>query len=254
MKSETLYSEYPLVSIVTPAYNVEAYLEDTLKSVLLQTYKNWEMLLIVDSHSSDKTLEIAQRFSREDVRIRVFYNAKAPGGVAENRNTAISAAKGQLIAFLDSDDLWLPRKLELQLAHIMQRNAKISYHSFTPLHEDRQGKVRRALRTVKANDLLKDNVLSCISVMAYAPLIKQHQFKNTPHEDLVFWLEILKNHQAEPLGDSLAFYRVRSNSRSGNKFHSALWRWHLYRNLGFSLISSARYMMFYIFNSLAKRI
>lgn len=254
MKSGNLYSEHPLVSIVTPAYNVEAYLEDTLKSVLSQTYNNWQMLLVVDSHSSDKTLEIAQKFSREDARIQVFHNPHSPRGVAENRNAAIAAAQGELIAFLDSDDLWLPTKLERQVAHIMQRNAKISYHSFTPLLQGQRGKIRRAVKTVTANDLLKDNVLSCISVMASAPLIKQHQFKNTPHEDLVFWLEILKDHQAEPLDDSLAFYRVRSDSRSGNKIHSALWRWQLYRQQGFSLFSSVRYMMFYIFNSLAKRI
>lgn len=254
MKSRNLYSEYPLVSIVTPAYNVEAYLTQALNSVLSQTYQNWEMLLVIDSHSSDKTLEIAQNFSREDTRIRVFHNSNSPRGVAENRNIAIAAAKGELIAFLDSDDLWLPRKLELQLAHIMQRNAKISYHSFTPLHQEQPGKIRRAVKTVTATDLLKDNVLSCISVMAYAPLIKQHQFTNTPHEDLVFWLEILKDHQAEPLADSLAFYRVRSDSRSGNKIRSAFWRWNLYRHQKLSFLSSVRYMMFYVFNSLAKRI
>lgn len=103
----------PLVSVIMPAYNAEKYIEEAVSSVLSQTYKNWE-LLILDDCSSDCTAEIAEYFASLDTRIRLLRNPQNMG-VAKTRNRGFDIAKGEWIALLDSDDVWHSDKLEKQL-------------------------------------------------------------------------------------------------------------------------------------------
>ena len=123
--------DYGLVSIIMPNYNSEKYIEATIKSVLAQTYQNWE-LLFVDDCSSDTSLELARTF--QDERIRVFL-MKENGGAALARNRAIEEAKGRWIAFLDSDDVWLPKKLEKQVAFMEHNNYHFSYTCYEEIDE-----------------------------------------------------------------------------------------------------------------------
>ena len=118
--------DFGLVSIVMPSYNCEQYIEASIKSVISQSYKNWE-LLIVDDHSTDRTVDIIRSFKNE--RIKLFRN-EVNSGAAISRNLALREAKGKWIAFLDSDDLWLPTKLEEQLQFMSDNNYGFSYTDY----------------------------------------------------------------------------------------------------------------------------
>src|SRR5215467_11570142 len=104
-----------LVSIIMPAYNAEKYIADSIRSVLAQTYTDWELIVVVDG-STDNTASLVQQFVTRDSRIKYFFQEN--GRLGKARNTGIKNASGSLIAFLDSDDLWLETKLELQLQEI----------------------------------------------------------------------------------------------------------------------------------------
>lgn len=246
----------PLVSIITPAYNSEKYLSAAINSVVAQTYSNWELLLIVDSKSSDNTLNIATEASRTDSRIKVVQDPSCRS-LNTNRNKGLDLALGTYIAFLDSDDRWLPPKLATQVAAMLDRKLDISYHSFEVIDEDGAhcGPVRHAKYDVGYNDLLKNNCIGCLTVMVRKEFIGTKRMYDIRHEDLHFWLQLLQEGgTASPLSKPLAEYRVRKNSVSENKFQCAIWRWQLYRKLGLSKIQSLYYMLLYIVFAVYKRI
>ena len=122
------------MSIVTPAYNAAQFVANTIRSVQAQSYPHWEML-IVDDCSDDDTCSIIEDIGRDDNRIRLIRQSRNAGPAAA-RNAALQNAKGRWIAFLDSDDLWLPRKLELQLPFHQVRAATLSYTEYRRLSED----------------------------------------------------------------------------------------------------------------------
>ncbi|WP_374032747.1 glycosyltransferase family 2 protein [Bdellovibrio bacteriovorus] len=124
-----------LVSIVTPAYNAQAFISATIDSVLAQTYSNWEHLIVIDCNSKDRTEEIVQEYARKDPRVKCIKSPLAKGAAA-NRNTALAMAKGTFIAFVDADDLWVPQKLEKQLAFMEKNNYDFTYTAFTRISED----------------------------------------------------------------------------------------------------------------------
>lgn len=113
--------EKGLVSIVTPCYNAERYIADTIASVQAQTYTKWEMM-VVDDCSTDNSAEVIKRLAREDSRIKYFKTDKPSGSPTKPRNIALDKARGEYIAFLDADDLWLPQKLEEQLAFMTSQH------------------------------------------------------------------------------------------------------------------------------------
>ena len=122
----------PLVSVIMPAYNTEKYIGDSIQSVLDQTYSNWE-LLVVDDGSTDKTADIARRFSAQDGRVKYVFQPN--GRQAKARNTGIGQSSGDLLAFLDSDDLWLPEKLERQLETLQATKADVVYSNGVIIYE-----------------------------------------------------------------------------------------------------------------------
>ena len=122
------------VSIITPLYNCSDFLEQTIKSVFAQTYENWEMIM-VDDCSTDNSLEIAKEYASKDRRIKII-ELTENSGAAVARNTAIEAAIGRYIAFLDSDDIWLPEKLEKQVMFMQNNNIAFSYTVYEKMTED----------------------------------------------------------------------------------------------------------------------
>ena len=127
-----------MVSIITPAYNSEKYIAETILSVLAQSYQNWEMIIIDDS-STDKTAEIISSFQEKDSRIKYIYNSTNKGS-AYSRNVALQKAKGKWIAFLDSDDLWHPKKLEKQIEFMKKNNYHFSYTNYCEIDENSKEK------------------------------------------------------------------------------------------------------------------
>ena len=128
--------DYGLVSIITPSWNCAKFLEETIKSIQGQTYQNWE-ILFQDDCSTDNTRELVASLSAKDDRIKYECNAQN-SGAAITRNNALRRAKGRWIAFLDSDDLWLPSKLEHQLKFMVDNNYAFSYHEYVEMTEEGQ--------------------------------------------------------------------------------------------------------------------
>src|SRR5690625_145630 len=118
----------PLISVITPAYNAERFIGETIESVLQQTYKNWEMI-IVDDCSTDATVEIVQQYVEQDERVRLI-QLKENSGSAIARNTAMDHARGDFFAFLDSDDLWYPEKLDKQLTFMLEKDIAFSFTKY----------------------------------------------------------------------------------------------------------------------------
>ena len=123
----------PFVSIITPCWNCEKYIAETIESVLAQTYDNWEMI-IVDDCSTDHSYEIALEYSKKDNRIKV-YRMEQNSGAARCRNRAIEKSKGEYLAFIDSDDIWLPEKLEKQLKFMHENGCNFSFTEYEHIDE-----------------------------------------------------------------------------------------------------------------------
>lgn len=222
----------PLVSVIMPAYNAARFIEEAIHSVVNQTEKNWE-LFVIDDCSSDNSFEIAQRQAAKDPRIQVLRNSTNLG-VANARNRGIGLAKGEYIAFLDSDDIWHPEKLERQLDKIKNSHAVICYCSYQIIGAAGE-KVRADYlvpETAVFEDILKENYIQCSAMLIKADIVKKYLF-NTEffHEDYILGLDILgAGEQAVGCREPLLSWRYLENSRSFNKKKSAINRWKIYRN------------------------
>lgn len=222
----------PLVSVIMPAYNAEPYLEQAVRSVLDQTYENWELLLL-DDCSTDRTAALAADLARLDPRIRL-YRSEQNLGVARTRNRGFDLAQGAWAALLDSDDSWRREKLERQLALAERTGADILYCSYA-LVEEGAGHRSDFLvpERTSYDEMLRQSVLSCSTVLLSREIYTSYRFSpEYYHEDYVFWLRLLKDgHQAAACPEVLADYRLVKGSRSDNKLRAAKNRWKIYRRV-----------------------
>jgi len=214
----------PLVSIITPCYNSEKYISKTIESVLAQTYMNWEMI-IVDDCSTDDTFKVAMVFAENDKRISVI-RLDWSKGAAEARNVAISVSKGGYLAFLDSDDLWLPRKLESQLLFMENHDCDFCFTEYEHIDENGEqlGKKARVIKTLTYEKMLFHDFVGCLTVV-YRQDINKKYFGPilTSCNDYALFLKVLK-HAKNAMGykNVLARYRVVNNSLSKNKVNKVL--------------------------------
>ena len=184
-----------LVSIITPMYNSGKYIEETLKSVVSQTHKNWE-LFIIDDGSSDNCIELVNEFKKIDNRIKLIIN-KENQGAAISRNIGIRKANGRYIAFLDSDDLWVPTKLEEQINFMSKNQLALSYSSYEKI--DEFGNHIKNINIVKIqttyHNLLKSNYIGCLTAMIDLKMMNQKKLYmpniKTRH-DHGLWLAIIR--------------------------------------------------------------
>jgi teichuronic acid biosynthesis glycosyltransferase TuaG len=235
-----------LVSIVMPAHNCEATLPDSIASVISQSFTNWE-LIVVDDASSDATFRKTQELSRTEPRIRVFRQPRNYG-VAQARNAGMREARGQFLAFLDSDDLWVPHKLERQVALMREHDLSFTFAQYRRLLPNGHlGAIIPVPKQINYQDLLKGNVIGCLTVMIDRTKIPFFSMIDVGHEDFVAWLQILKaGVTAWGIQEDLARYRVSVASISGKKWRSAIWTWNIYRKIeGLSLLKSIWYFLAY---------
>lgn len=222
-----------LVSIIVPVYNAEKYIEETIKTVLNQTYANWE-LLFIDDCSIDNSKTIIKKYTKKDSRIQ-YYKQSENAGPAEARNRGIDLAKGKYICFLDADDLWDNNKLEVQINFMKQKDCAFSYHSYEFADENCRpnGKKVIAKEKLTYNQALKNNIISTITVMfdvskLNKKLIKMPNLKYV--EDTATWWKILRNNYvAYGIPDLFSYYRRIPNSNSSNKLRTQKPLWNLYR-------------------------
>lgn len=223
-----------LVSIVMPVHNAERYLEEAIRSVMTQTYSHWE-LIVVDDASTDRSVEIATALSLEDARIKVHKNPTPTGYPATPRNMAVELAKGRYIAFLDSDDMWLPGKLEHQLPFFSEsEKIGVVFSNYEKIDEDseRDNRVIKARKITDYKKLLLGNVIGNVTAIYDTERVGKVYFQKVRHEDYAMWLSILKRgYVARNTGEVMALYRVTGNSVSAHKLHLLSWQWSIYRNV-----------------------
>ena len=220
-----------LVSIVMPSYNTEKYISQSISSILSQTYKNWE-LIIVDDYSEDNSVKAIQSFN--DPRIRLLQNHKNLGA-AISRNIALREAQGKWIAFLDSDDVWLEDKLLKQLRFMKKFNIAFSCTSYEQIDEKGNllNRVVKTLPRIDYNRLLLDCPVGNSTVMYNVEKMGKFKVPNIrKRNDDALWLQMLKKEKyIYGMKEVLMKYRIRKNSISSNKLNVIKYHWMLYRDI-----------------------
>lgn len=241
-----------LVSIIMPTFNSIKTVKDSIKSVLEQSYLNWE-LLITDDCSTDGTYEYI--LSLDDERIRVFRN-KINSGAGASRNISIKNAKGRYIAFLDSDDLWHKDKLYIQISFMKSKNLGLCYSGYQKIGMNGAlGKKIQPPEFVNYHQLMKSNVIGCLTAVydqnivgkVFMPTIRKRQ-------DMALWLKILETiDYAECAPGILAYYREGHESLSSNKIKILSSQWSFYRKyMKLNLYQAIYYFSFYVTKALMK--
>lgn len=243
------------ISIITPAYNAGKYIEETIKSVQTQTFTDWEMVIVNDC-SKDNTYEIAKAYADADKRIKLI-NHEKNAGVAAARNTALDASTGDYIAFLDSDDLWLPDKLEKQLMFMDTGQYALTYTNYQKFNSDtgEKGKVICAPAVMTAKRIYGDTSIGCLTVMVNRSMVGTFHMPKLNHtEDNITWQGILsRGYTAYRLDETLSLYRESSASLTNSKKKAAKQQWQTYREYyKFSVIKSAFYFSQYAFHAVKK--
>lgn len=216
-----------LVSIIMPSYNCGKFVEDSIRSVQAQTYQNWE-LIFVDDCSSDDTIAKVNAMCENDSRIKLFQN-KCNLGAAVSRNNALKEAKGRWIAFLDSDDLWEPSKLEKQVRFMEENRYAFSYTVYQEIDEESRstGVVVTGPMHVTRQGMYNFCWLGCLTVMYDAEKIGLVQIVDIKkNNDYAMWLKVCKKADCYLLDECLAKYRRgRAGSVSSHSI-STMIGWH----------------------------
>lgn len=223
------------VTVVTPSWNSEKYIEHTIKSVQAQTYTNWEMI-IVDDCSTDNTVKIVRERSEKDPRIKLLIQPEN-GGAAKARTRSMQSGTGRYIAYLDADDIWKPDKLEKQIQFMEDKNCGFSCTSYEVIDDAGKplNKFVHMLPKVDYVGFLTNNLLQTVGIMVDTERVSKGLLIMPDirrRQDAATWLQILKaGYECYGLDEILAEYRRANNSLSSNKIKAAKGIWNLYRNI-----------------------
>lgn len=244
-----------MISIITPCYNSEKYIREMIESVISQTFTNWE-LLITDDCSTDNTVSIIYEYIKKDKRIKLFSTSKNSGHPSEPRNISLSNANGDYVAFLDSDDIWLPNKLEEQYNFIKEKNANLicSYCHIIKENGEFTNRILKTKNNSSYFDMLRRYELISPTIFCTKSVAKMLNFPNCEKEDYIAWLEITKKGINILSTQTInALYRENKNSRSGNKIKMIKIQWRIYRNIeNINFIRSITLLVIYIYKTLRK--
>ena len=245
-----------LVSIITPSFNSSKFIQECVDSVILQTFQNWEMI-IVDDCSIDNSRKIISDLTAKDERLKSIF-LEENVGAAEARNIAIRQAKGKYFAFLDSDDIWHENKLEKQIAFMKENDFAFSFTSYQSISEDGKEKfsVIRAPKEMTYHSYLKNTIIGCLTVIVDKEKIGEFEMPDiSSSHDMALWLLIMKRgFNAYGLDESLAYYRIVSTSNTSNKLKAAKEVWQVYRKEEkLNIIYSIYCFIGYTFNAIKKR-
>ncbi|MCL1067042.1 glycosyltransferase [Shewanella olleyana] len=246
-----------LVSIITPSYKSKRFIQETIDSVMSQSYSNFEML-IVDDFSPDGSADFIESIL-PDKRFKLFKLDKNVGA-AEARNVALREAKGQYVAFLDSDDTWEPSKLMTHINYMKSSDAAFTFSSYNTLFEDgkRTGKVIHSVSKIDFNGYMKNTIIGCLTVVIDASKVKPFTMPNLKSShDMALWGDILKINyiNAHGIPDVLANYRLVSTSNTAKKGKAAHDVWKVYTEyFKFNYLKSFWFFINYAFNACKKRI
>lgn len=253
---DNIKDKKPLVSVIVPAYNAQAYIDTAVRSVLAQTMPELEVL-VLDDCSTDDTAARIRQLAQTDPRVRPVFNEENMG-VAKTRNKGLDMAAGEYVALLDADDFWYPDKLEKQLAVIQSTGADLVYSGYA-LVDNNGEKIKDffAPPTETMDSLLTQNGIGCSTVLFSRSVADNYRFRTDYyHEDYVLWMQLLQDGlTAVGIPEPLVDYRVHANSRASNKLASSGHRWYIYRHfLGFSVLKSTWITLKYAFVGLKKHV
>lgn len=246
-----------LVSIITPSYNSEKFIQTCVESVMAQTYINWEMI-IVDDASQDTSREKMIYLSHNESRIKTIFLDKNIGA-AQARNIAIRKATGKYIAFLDSDDFWEPHKLEKQVSFMSKHNIGFSFTTYQSISEDGLNNLNiiKAPSKLTYHSYLKNTIIGCLTVVIDKEKIGDFEMPDIrSSHDMALWLQIMRGGiTAYGLDENLAKYRVVSSSNTADKIKAAKDVWKVYREVEkLSFLYSFWCFVNYVFYAIKKRI
>ena len=257
---EVLETKPPVVSIVTPVYNVEKFIEETMDSVRAQTFQDWELLLVEDG-SKDHTADIISAYLErtQEHRIQLIL-MEQNGGAARARNRGVKEAKGRYVAYLDADDLWEPEKLEHQLTLMQEKGAAFSFTGYEFADENGKGlgKIVKVPETIDYKEALKNTTIFTSTVMFDLRQLTKEELEmpQIKSEDTALWWRVLRTgHLAYGLNENLVKYRRAGKSLSSNKLEALRRIWNLYRKAeGMSIPSSAWHFCFWAIRAVKRRI
>ena len=223
-----------MVSIVVPVYHAEKYMEQTMDSVLAQTYTDWELLLVVDGRE-DPTIPVIEAYitEKQESRIRLLIQENN-NGAALARNRGVQEAKGRFIAYLDADDLWQPDKLEKELRFMQKKQVAFAFTGYEFADENAvgTGKVVRVPERLSYEEALKNTTIFTSTVIFDTEKISKDMLEmpNMRSEDTALWWKVLRNgYDAYGLDENLVYYRRPAKSLSSNKLIAIKRVWNLYR-------------------------
>jgi len=260
-RQDTYYSyknkNMPKVSIVVPVYKAELFLEETIQTVLNQTYENWEMLLINDC-SPDASFEIAEKYLGDKIK---WFEQEINSGAGLTRNRGIKEATGKYICFLDADDLWDIDKLEKQVAFMEEKDCEFSFTSYEFANRDGVPNGNKVIvpEKINYNQALKNVTIWTSTVMFnMEKLTKEDIYMSDIRrgQDAATWWKVLKKvDHAYGIKDIFSYYRRTQNSLSANKLIALKRTWYLYRKVEkFGILKSSYYFVFSVLNAIRRRI
>ncbi len=248
-----------MVSVIIPCFKSNSTIEDTIRSVVEQTYQDWEIIIVDNGLTLDRTLPILNNKAYKK-RINIV-PSETNLGAALARNLGAENANGKYIAFLDSDDIWNRDKLHKEMKvmetfKVADMSPAIVFTGRSLIDEKGKdvGVYIGCKKVVTYKKLLHTNQINCSSVLIEKDLFLKYPMKDGKlHEDYACWLEILRdNRYAAGINMPLLYYRVRPGSKSGNKFNSAILNYNTYKRIGLKFTERLFYMMTYTMNGLLK--
>ena len=247
----------PLVTAIMPSYNAERFIAESIDSVIAQTVDDWE-LIVIDDASTDGTIDVVSDYQKNDPRVRIVTQT-TNHGPAQTRNLGLAHARGHLIAFIDSDDMWHPEKTAKQVAAMDRNQADISYTGYKRRRQDhRHETVVRVPERATYHTMLRRNLIACSSGMVRRSTCG---FVRMPHiirrQDHGYWLALLRDGTRTAVGvtEPLVSYRLHKDSLSANKFLAAKYSWKLLREVErFSITKSIWIFSGYAFEAMKLRL
>ena len=237
------------VDIILPNYNSNLFLNETLKSVLNQTYKNWK-LIIVDDCSDKKTKKILKKYTRNK-KIKVYW-LKKNKGAGYCRNYAIKKSKSSYLAFIDSDDVWKTDKLETQIRFMENNNYEFTYTNYETF--GKKNSLIRPSQEYSFEKFINDTSICTSTMIVKREIVKDVEFTDTKIcEDYYFKCKLLKVCNAYCLDDFLTKYRIREDSLQSNKWRNIYWIWKINKKYNkFNFFNNFFSLLFISLNSLKK--
>lgn len=245
------------VSIIMPSYNSGKFINESISSVINQTYKNWQ-LVIVDDCSSDNTEEVIKSYIGQEKRI-IYSRLEKNSGAAVARNKALELATGRFIAFLDSDDIWKNDKLEKQIKIMLDNNYPFTFSSYEFMDEEgnKLNKIIKVPNRISYNQYLQNTIIGCLTVVVDTNKVGKFTMVDIKrNQDMATWLKLIKKCKyAYGINENLANYRIVNGSITSSKKNAAKSVWNTYRNVEkLNVFYSAFCFIIYAFNGIKKRL